>query len=171
VFALLGLTNTWGRRRPIAPDYKATVHQLFREVVREMIGVTNDLSIFSGTLNQGQDLPSWIPDWSIAPDPLEVQRLQLEKLYDASKNSRPSHRMLGENLIELKGWLVDMISETSVVMPATEGIGIAMSFQKWHKMANLNEEPNKAYLGGGTWSDAYWRTLCGDAMFSGSISE
>jgi hypothetical protein len=92
VFALLGLTNFWGRRRPIVPDYNCSVRQIFREVVREMIGVTNTLSILAGTLNKAGSLPSWIPDWSTPLDPTELQRLQLESLYSAPKNMKPPYR-------------------------------------------------------------------------------
>jgi hypothetical protein len=67
--------------------------------------------------------------------------------------------MMGENLLELNGWKIDSISRVSGVMEATEGVRTVLSFKKWHKMAGLDESPERGYITGGTWTDAYWRTL------------
>jgi hypothetical protein len=169
VYALLGLANTWGRRQPMLPDYKLTVHQVYREVVREVIGSTNSLAILMGNLDKYDYLPSWVPDWRIPVDPLELQRLQRVDLYDACRGSNPSYRLLGDDVLELVGWRIDTISAVSDLMKGPDEIQSISIFQKWYNLAELDTHPQRTYVNGGTWADAYWRTLCGDTVFNGEL--
>jgi len=171
VYALLGLANSWGRRRPIVPDYTLTLHQVYRQVVRELIGVTNCLSILNGTLEKSGHLPSWVPDWRTPTDPLELQRLRRIDLYNASNGKMPFIRLLGDDVLETAASKIDVVAAVSDVMLYTGEPDPQKTFRQWYSLAGLDHNPERPYVAGGTWIDAYWRTLCGDSVFNGEIGD
>ncbi len=66
----------------------------------------------------------------------------------------------GEDLpgtLTLRGLLVDVVVHIGSVKPLDQG---GDEFHQWRAMAGVDQDPNRAYVAGGTCMDAYWRTLC-----------
>jgi hypothetical protein len=135
-------------------------------VVREMAGVTESLSVLMGNLEKAQahgEMPSWVPDWSISPEPFELERLQLASSYSASLDRFPAVKFFGESVLETPGFQVDVVKAVSSPMTSADGNEALATFKEWYRLAELHCDPNRPYIRGATWIQAYWRTLCAGA--------
>ena len=87
VHAVLHRLSTFELR---LPDTALPVHELYRELSRNIIEVTGSLALLiPAATNHFEDSPSWVPDWSSAMDPLWTsQPLYLGHPADATPGSQ-----------------------------------------------------------------------------------
>jgi hypothetical protein len=120
--------------------------------------------------DSSRELPSWIPDWTVAPYKYETQRLDRAPLYDASKGESPDESIFDDRFMELNGINFDVVVQMGAAMPEDYD-GSLQVFQEWQELAGIREPTSAKYVGGGQMIDAYWRTLCMDTIYIGRESD
>ncbi|RBR15620.1 uncharacterized protein FIESC28_07261 [Fusarium coffeatum] len=77
VFALLGLASDI---RSIKPNYSLSTVQVHRRTVIDLIKHSGTLIALSGDMKRknSRDIPSWIPDWSVAIEEPDRRRMHVE---------------------------------------------------------------------------------------------
>ncbi|KAI0602807.1 heterokaryon incompatibility protein-domain-containing protein [Biscogniauxia sp. FL1348] len=169
VFALLGLVRFWGRGKPVSPDYSHDAASTFTSTAKILISSMSSLSVLAGTLRRpGADAgesPSWVIDWSCEPDENEHDRLQSTVLYDAGRGLSGTVLLHGHEIIEAPAHYIDQIAVVGEEMPAGAARRMRLVVASWEALLRHAAQP---YVrGGGRRSDAFWRTLCGDAEYLG----
>jgi len=83
VYALLSLAREW---KSIAPDYSLNIKEVFQNTVLDIIKSTKTLAVLIGDLGRknGQDLPSWVPDWTATNEDLDHDRVESMDNYNAT---------------------------------------------------------------------------------------
>ncbi|CAG9981223.1 unnamed protein product [Clonostachys byssicola] len=83
IFALLGLCD---QTQTLSPDYSWDEVMVYAKYTIQMIQQKKSLSPLNGDIGRknGQDIPSWVPDWKATFDESDRGRLALTELYDAS---------------------------------------------------------------------------------------
>lgn len=84
VYGLLGLAKN---RHIIEPDYRLGILEVYRSTALALIRSDSSLACWVGDQRRKnqRNLPSWIPDWSVAFDPADRRRMDLIDLYNASR--------------------------------------------------------------------------------------
>jgi Heterokaryon incompatibility protein (HET) len=177
IYAFLGLID----KPIIRPNYDLSVPDLYRQIALAHIAETGTLDALSkaGRLRNHHALPFWVPDWSahmhlnrsdfthhLTPDLNHVH-------FSAAGDTQAVVRDLGPEGLQVRGIHVDTVWKTVPVVkwisPSAEGLGnrITVDFKRlklWEKMIGVDREPERPYPGGGTLSEAYWRTLLADSV-------
>lgn len=176
VFALTGITDD-PISSLVAPNYKKTVREVFRDVARYILcgkGGENPLFFMSyagcGHPRLEKDLPSWVPDWTKPVQSLTHGK-QFPK-YRASGDLSPKFCLnLDIDKIILGGLVVDEVSQLgrnfdedfieAKIIKISDGFKVI----RWYKSAqNLATECLKApYVNGQSLSEAFWRAAICDA--------
>ena len=169
---MLGLVQNWGGER-IDADYEVPSDQVFWKTSITLIKNTNSLDVLNGTIGprttarMGRGRPSWVSDWSHPSDVYETQRLANIRFYNASENSpRTSVKLHGKSILEIGGFAVDRIAVVASELPLAED-GDPRRWRavvaEWERaLEPMRVSRRGSYIGGGTISNAFWRTLCGD---------
>ena len=176
VYGFLGLID----KPMIHVDYGISVPDLYRQSALALITHTGMLDVLAraGRAKNYHTLPSWVPDWSahvhFGSTNFEYQHAVISNHveFSACGNSRAEVTDLGDEGLLTKGLHVDTVWKT---LPVTEwtvnapdsGRTLIISQEQillWERMIRLDEEPKKRYPGGGTLTNAYWRTLLADTM-------
>lgn len=92
----------------LQPDYKRSVHDLYRDVVIAMIDYSGTLEILShhnAGSNGIPDMPTWCPDWTVMRG---GRYLLQQKQYSAAGSTR-AHAIFRENTMTVKGRALDRI--------------------------------------------------------------
>ncbi|KAE9568677.1 hypothetical protein CGMCC3_g15249 [Colletotrichum fructicola] len=184
VFGLLGISRGL---RTTSIDYTLTAAQVFEATTREIMSYCTNLDILSHCANQAYwetataGLPSWVPDWGTEYHPndgfsgdlyLTTHRLAFLDAYSAcGKLAYTPCTNFEENTLCLQGVLCDRIERVGrserILMAET---GPKYLFE-WWEMLDIDGNPNRPYRGGGTISDAFWRTICLDIGVHGFIAD
>ncbi|WQF84452.1 Putative heterokaryon incompatibility [Colletotrichum destructivum] len=105
---VFSLFHIMGEIAALRPDYTRSVRDLFKDVVRTSIELSDTLQILCHHNRMGKsilDLPTWCPDWSIK----RGQRILLwQNGYTAGGDSKPVARF-EEDKLWLQGKLLDSI--------------------------------------------------------------
>jgi hypothetical protein len=103
----------------IIPDYRMEVKELYRNLAYGIIATQGNLdtcSVLGLSPTKISSLPSWVPDWSsteaTAPILTYTRSGSEPKLYQTSRDSKPSPRLI-ENTLVLKGFIYDTILHVS----------------------------------------------------------
>ncbi|ORY08964.1 heterokaryon incompatibility protein-domain-containing protein [Clohesyomyces aquaticus] len=177
VFALLGLTTDWQGMPPLSPDYSADVGAVFVQTAIRNILMSASLSVLSGdleaTLNRKRltDIPSWVMDWALPCLPVEIERVQSQKMYNASggRTSEVSfhHR---HSILHVQGLLVDQVIAVGDVSRHTQISDTCAVIRQWNLLAMAFEEKRGNYPSGCSYYDAFWRTLVGNLVQMASVA-
>lgn len=179
VYGFLGLID----KPVIRADYGISVPNLYRQTALALIAHTGTLDVLTkaGRSKNYHTLPSWVPDWSAH---VHFERANFEyhlapalnhAQFSACGNSHAEVADLGEEGLLVKGRHVDTVWKTLPVSEwaattADHGTDLTMSEEQillWEKMIRLDEDPDRPYPGGGTLTNAYWRTLLADTIIDG----
>lgn len=169
VFALLPLVNDWGEQEQIEVDYNLEVTILYRAVVEKVIAIDESLLILMGSTEKSEELaklPSWVPDWTLKPAQLEPERLERAELFNASGGIKPRPRFHGQEVLELDGVYVDLITATSEIMMYGDDEETLEVFRSWYDLLCDDQPITSRYPTGECRMAAYWRTLCMDTVRS-----
>lgn len=193
VFAFLGLLKD----HFLTPNYDKATHEVYSKVAKRIIKSTGSLEVLtSARPNTSEELETWVPDWSITPGKHEWQRVGLLQLYNASKGMAPvagMHYSLSPTpLLLVSGIWADRVADVfhSSSAPEDGYSRFQTTVSHWELQARkslkiLQKAPSSQHLLsedesvmsiadwiGGGYSDAFWRLLCGDMMYtSGANSE
>lgn len=123
VYSVLGLMDGKSEAMGIAPDYKASTEQVFKNAAVCILKHSSNLDILGiAPTNVGaQGLPSWVPSWSHSGEIAKPMR------FDARGNLRATHAsrhtlprfLISEqnNFLDLFGHHMDSISDLADVLP------------------------------------------------------
>ncbi|KAI1206535.1 HET-domain-containing protein [Annulohypoxylon truncatum] len=167
-------------------DYRKSKAEVYELATRDIISHNNNLNILShifhskpanskrpsvadGLVNWPKDVPSWVPDWTIidnkAGGDIELIRYKAPLLDHYNACGTLSYKSMGDTVagrLHVNGVCCDTIEEISnksYEQYLTPDVDI---IQDWRRMAGMEKDPGKGYVGGDTVSEAFWRTLCLD---------
>ena len=157
VYALLSLAND-GSSSVLDPDYSIPVQTTFIKSARHIMQKSESSALLHaagiGYSRRVNDLPSWVPDFSLTRGGGFISNFLVNSKYKASGDTRGSiHRDLGSNRIALKGILIDKLSALSS-MPKPD-----VPYHDWinsiAKMIN-SLQPNSSAESN---HEIFWRTI------------
>jgi len=177
-FALLGLTTDWQGTTPIVPDYRMNVEKTFIEIALNAIRGSKSLSILAGDLDAGlgrkrlKDIPSWVMDWALPCLQLEVARVDSLSLYNACGSQTGLIKFHeAHSILDVEGVWVDDIISIGDISRHTQISDTVAIIRQWNLMAKEPEAIHSDYPSGGTYKEAFWRTLLGDIIHTGHASD
>jgi hypothetical protein len=157
VFGLLGLL----KEMPIQPDYNMGVGEVFTQVSTNVLVQSQSLDLLAGHRSSKQsELASWCSNWADTCGAQEWQRLICLRHYRASRDLQGHVRLHHTNsgpVLEVEAKAVARIRWTVSTSAPEDG---ASRFKAIH-------EQWKQEMHGWSSSDAFWRSLCGDMLFTG----
>ncbi|PVH92403.1 hypothetical protein DM02DRAFT_543740 [Periconia macrospinosa] len=175
VYALIGLTTNWQRRPPMEPNYNIDTGTVFLRTSVNNIHRHQCLTVLAGdleaTLNRKRisGLPSWVMDWSLPCLPQEIDRVASLGIYNASGGRcGPVRLHKQEPILEIEGVYVDSIIAVGNVSRHTQISDTHAVIREWDWMWRAQEHKRRSasypLTRGGTYQDAFWRTLIGDQV-------
>lgn len=168
IYALYGLKNTNRIEASTGVDYSLSVREVYTSFVLQSILSKNDLFplLRISEAERGSDLPSWVPDWSIAPrDSLGgfgFLPLQVYRDFNASKGTCLVIHPSPVSILALQGVIVDQVSVVGSYAQNTLEIPYEKYAEQWKNVVGYDHVKNLSYIGGGTYEDAFWRLLAHD---------
>lgn len=167
VFALLGLVTSWGQDEPLLPNYGLKLSEVYLDTTKKLIRGSKSLAVLSGTMarqrTRATGFPSWITDWSCVPPSNEHARLGTHHLYRASGDDMDGIQLHGRTLLQTNGYHIDTIRVVlSVNQPNGDREKLRSNVMQWRQSMYLRVFA--LYCCGGTVHDAFWRTICGNAV-------
>ncbi|RDW72907.1 hypothetical protein BP6252_06814 [Coleophoma cylindrospora] len=114
VYGLLGIAAPEFRSR-IAPNYSIPVADIYKQVMKMEIEVSQRLDILQGCYIAAREAtsPTWIPDWSVCFSPAQRQHLQIF----SSGNSVAQVVFHQDDVLECSGLLTDRVRYVGREMP------------------------------------------------------
>lgn len=167
VFALLGLVNFWGQDEPITPNYKLRLSEVYLETTKKLIRSSGSLAVLSGTTasrsQTAQGFPSWITDWSYDAPYHEHVRLGMHHMYKAAGDTVHGIQLHGRTLLQTKGYHIDTIQSVFLMdNPKNDKEKLRGGVVRWREAIPWGD--HTTYRSGGTIQEAFWRTVCGNAI-------
>ena len=183
IFAALGLMRDNAYLPD--PDYKSRYPVVFRDWAAKMIEIIGGLDVFLYTQYslRHEDIPSWVPDWTKYETSVRFQAERLEHHRhisrsfnaDGCSDEAPVFSVDG-NRLRLAGYKLDTISKVGEALMYNRKdhltddqnqIGAVKAWnavlESWSRVTSTTGSLDSHYPdGGGTYSDAYWRTLLSD---------
>ena len=174
VYALIGLTE--GLDEGII-NYDLPVFEAYEKLALEVIRKSNNLNVFNHVMQQSKfefgkipgtrKLASWAPNWAAKHEAWYFicvnRRYKLISLFNASGNSTPVIDHLSQGMLRIRGVDFDFIKDLGPILDTERDTS---AFFKWRQIADIDKNPEKPYVGGGSWLEAYWRTLCLDCRMA-----
>jgi hypothetical protein len=174
VFALLGLTANWQGRPPVLPDYRMTIAETFTRTTVGNIRRAKSLSVLAGDLEAVLNrkrlggIASWIMDWSLPCLPTEIERVNSLGMYNASGGRSGTVRYYPDNdCLEVEAVYIDHVVAVGEVSRHTQISDTCAVIRACNLLAKTFEQRFQKYPTGGTYANAFWRTLVGDLMHTG----
>ncbi|KAL2067690.1 hypothetical protein VTL71DRAFT_15786 [Oculimacula yallundae] len=168
VFALLGLVRFWRvQERKFSPDYSLSPLVVAFMTTKSMLASYGTLSVLAGTLRpleRSDSNPSWVVDWSFPPKLNEDTRLENLLWYDAGGGSGliELHK---QRVLKIEGTYLDEVISMGDELVETTIARVRPLIRSWneHLVRSAYSRPSFSdYIGGGTVSEAFWRTICGN---------
>jgi hypothetical protein len=173
VFALLGLATNWQEQPPVSPDYHQSIAETFIHTALDNIRRSGSLSVLAGDLEavlnrkRLEKLPSWVMDWSLPCLPTEIERVNSLQMYNASGGRKGTVRFLPKHgLLEIEAVFVDQVCVVGEVSRHTQLSDTCAVIRACNLLTKTFEQRLQAYPTGGTYDNAFWRTLVGDLMYT-----
>ncbi|KAI9713983.1 MAG: hypothetical protein M1820_000713 [Bogoriella megaspora] len=169
LYGVLGLVNSWSEDFKIIPDYTKTAREVYEDLTIRSITSTESFDMLVGETMRNEHFPSWVADWGQSTNDYrwrwEVDRSSMYHYYGATKGRKLSAELMLGSKLKVEGLRVSTINAISPLMTASSlNDSSTVTCQELLAMANLTNDEKQKYAGGGVWSDAYRRTLCGDLM-------
>ncbi len=170
IYALLGLSNRDADRLAIFPDYKKSLDQLCREVVKYLIASNDSLAILHGNRRTAvADGPSWIPRFH---DPIGTPLwTQNSRSFDTAWSSKPQIKFSHDlQHLGAQGFAVGTVGTT--YGPFENPFHIVQD-DSFEQILEMEHAAMKTLSRGAEMSDddarvfreAFWRTLIGNHGF------
>lgn len=172
VYALLGLTTDWQGRPPMEPDYNMDTSKVFLRTTIDNIHRSQSLTVLSGDLESMlnrkrlANLSSWVMDWSLPCLPQERSRVASLGMYNACGGGTGVVRLQQQNsILEIEGVYTDSVAVVGSVSRHTQISDTQAVMREWNLLSRDQEQKRKRYpISGGTYQEAFWRTLIGDQV-------
>ncbi|KAF1963784.1 HET-domain-containing protein [Byssothecium circinans] len=176
VLALLGLTTNWQNQPPLPPDYSIDAPKTFLRTALSSIKRSQSLTVLAGDLEamlnrkRLADIPSWVIDWSLPCPSFEVERVASLDIYEASGDWTGSVRLHNHDhslpILEVEGAFVDEIATVGGVSRHMQISDTCAVIREWNLLTRAAEQGLgiERYPTGGTYEDAFWKTLVGDLI-------
>lgn len=180
IYGLLGLLS--GGQSRIQPDYRTSFAELCRSVTLEDIRVSGNLNALRGSNENSSTLPSWSTDWSsldywaeersriLAASYSQVHRasgLTLPRIIRYPTNPWQEEKRPTDDYIQVSGRVFDAVIDIGHrVARDLDPADAIWTFEDFLLSAKLSRQylGSKDYVGGGSFSNAYWRTLMGGCL-------
>ena len=167
VYALMSLVTTWLHTEALTIDYSRTTLEVYSDVMVNCIEMTRSLFVLTSVRSRRPGFPTWVQDWAAKGDAFKHQRDGFGNIFNAFYKASPSvHPSPKQNksktLLALYGVYVDTVSQLGESSTAMDWHGIVPTVENWQKIARVDEDANKPYIGGGTVQEAFARMLAGD---------
>lgn len=164
VYALYSLVNNFGAVLDeqqgmglLELRYDSTVSAVYRHTFNSILEMEDNLNILIGNARKSSELadelPTWIPDWSMQPSPGEYERLQRAELYSAYGQLAMSYKFLDvahiTTILRVRGIVLDRIKSVGKTMPEEKekdeaSVADAQKVYKhWATLAGLDENANE----------------------------
>lgn len=181
IFGLLGLMPDSSPSKLGEPDYALDTADLYQRVALDLIESNNSLACMIGRRGEPrvcQALPSWAMDWVRPLDP----RQRTSRYWDHAFRYQwyccdngmavTMHTHDGTSSISLDGTYMDTIQVIGQATMMNETVvdedlsvdDLRATITRWHQVASSCQPSNGVHIGGGTWQDAFWRTLIGNLI-------
>jgi hypothetical protein len=129
IYAFLGIADKLrlpfnGTHNYIVPNYERPVQQIFADAARSLMLSSRSLDLLSdvqdATFTRTPELPSWVPDYTVGLQPYPL-RFRGKCHWSAAGTLlwKPNVGLLEENLLEVQGFYIDKLSETSLLPTET----------------------------------------------------
>ncbi|EPE32089.1 hypothetical protein GLAREA_12171 [Glarea lozoyensis ATCC 20868] len=154
IFGILGLVNA-DQRLTMEPNYSIHVEEVYTEATKEISSTENTLTLIMDLAGIGwyralNQLPSWTPDFSVAP---QQRPLQLDNNRSASGSSKLQLLFGTDNTLQIKGLLIDAVSR---IGPLYEDSTFpTLSFWHWYL------QTTRDFWKRGENDESFWKALCG----------
>ncbi|KAF2249584.1 HET-domain-containing protein [Trematosphaeria pertusa] len=161
IFAVRELASTELRER-LRPDYAEIPEEVYQSAALLDYQITNRLDFLSFCCSGTRlDLPSWVPDWSIAAPvvPHCLIRSQRTAIYRACGNRKADLRLIAKKAISIGGFCFDTIT-----LRSSSSIEISNSdrLQEIRALAGIEQDGDRPYCNGNqSVQEACWLSLCG----------
>lgn len=168
IFALLGLVRFWRVREwKISPNYKLSPTLVAFATTKSMLASYGSLSVLAGTLRRSERYdsnPSWVIDWNWPPTLCEDLRLENILRYNAGGDGGLIE-LHEQGVLKVEGTYLDEIVSMGEVLADTTIARVRPLVQAWSDLVARSAYPRSSlaqYVGGGSPSDAFWQTICGN---------
>ncbi|KAI9736077.1 MAG: hypothetical protein M1818_006253 [Claussenomyces sp. TS43310] len=172
IYGLLGLSETYSAE---LVDYSLSTEEAYEEATIQIISSTRKLNAFSHIFALEDSptqphsgfvtaIPTWTPNWSLHLNSRNVQDLKLRarylSLFRASADFLASIVRRSPRKLTLRAVHWDVLEQLGRAM---DGRGYDfLIYCGWRSMAGGCTSLQESYVTGGSWIDAFWRTLCID---------
>jgi hypothetical protein len=168
VFALLGLVRFWRfRERQISPDYNLSAIDVAFQTTKSMLASYGSLSVLAGTLRRSERYdsnPSWVIDWNCPPTLNEDIRLENISCYNAG-GSNGLIELHKQRILKIEETCLDEVISVGEELVDTTIVRARFVVKGWIDLlagCTYSRPSFSDYIGGGSVSDAFWRTICGN---------
>ena len=177
-FALLGLTTDWQGMAPIPPDYRKSVERSFIHIATDTIQRSKSLSVLAGDLDSGlgrkrlQEIPSWVMDWALPVLQVEVERVHSLNMYNAGgRQSGPIRFHEFHSILDVEGIYISRVVYVGDISRHTQISDTIAVIRQWNHLIKKAQDKFIKYPSGGTYEEAFWRTLIGDMLHTGHATD
>ena len=152
VYAIQSLLNSTDEAICIEPDYEQSTSQVYQDVTLRYISHRKDINILmsSGREDERSDLPSWVPDWTIAKKS-HARGISLAGGYSQSKEE-----YRGAGVLSVTGILAATVQNAKRIVEFRNAVDVIAEIKRLAPHDVLREP----YIGGGSFFTAYCNTLC-----------
>ncbi|KAL6705175.1 hypothetical protein ACN47E_007280 [Coniothyrium glycines] len=187
IFAVLGLTSNWQGKPSMEPDYSKSPAVTYLQTTIDNIQRSKTLSVLAGDLEDMLNrrrldgIPSWVMDWSLRCLPIEIERINTLRMYNAHGDRTGAvriHKAFSTNketdtsntaakvysVLEVEAVYIDTISAVGEVSRHTQISETCAVIRDCRMMTREYEERFGLYPTGESYTDAYWRTFIGDIL-------
>jgi len=182
VFALLGLVTNWQGDDPMLPDYKWDTGDTFLNTTISNIRRARSLTVLAGDLEAAlsrkrlEGIASWVMDWSLPCTSGEAERVSSLNLYNASGGRTGSVRLHPRHsILEVPCRHIGEVVVVGDVSRHTQISDTCAVIRNWNLLTreygDILSGTDGSYPTGGTYDEAFWRTLVGDMMQIGDPSK
>jgi hypothetical protein len=168
-YGVLGLVSSPRDVGSVTPDYNKSAREVYEDVTMNIIKATVSFFVLTADALRNANFPSWVADWSQRSKQdlwqLDMDRTAMYHHYNAAKNRKLVADRLWESMLEVEGMLIDTIATAGPLMGSDpRGESAPTTWRGILVLAGVPDDDKQNYKCGGTWADAFWRTLCGDTI-------
>lgn len=170
MYGLLGILNrgqTHAQR--FQADYSMSKEQLWLNMTWAIVSSMSDLILLTANCWNRGGL-SWTVDFGTQPSVIDTGRQEFRfgqyTQYDACKSNPLAAELMDDDTLKLEGNMFDTIAAVGTPVLDASQFSSIMTCKQILQLADMDEDIQQNYAGGGTWEDAYWRTLRADVTIT-----